>query len=370
MSDVNEESMADRLLKEMVKQRASDLHIKAGSPPICRVDGSLVRMTEEKLYPDDTMELAHQVCPGHLLRGLDEPGALDFAYSLRGVARFRVSCFHQRGAVSLVFRVIKFDIPPFEELNLPGVVKEISESERGIVLVTGVTGSGKSTTLASMIDHINSTRSVHVVTIEDPIEYLHRDRKSIINQVELGVDTLTLEDAVKRVLRQDPDVILIGEMRDKETIRAAVVAAETGHLVFSTLHTADAIQTVDRILKYFDSDGQDLIRMQLSLNLRAVISQRLLPKRGGGRIPAVEILCATPIVQKLIFEGRTRDLKQAIQNAEAGMQTFNQSLVALHQAGMVTFEDALAQSDNQSAFRRIVSGGYSDGDRQSIVGAF
>jgi len=232
-----------------------------------------------------------------------------------------------------------------------------------------VTGSGKSTTLASIIDHINETRSAHIVTIEDPIEFLYRDRQCIINQQELGLDFETFSDALKRALRQDPDIILIGEMRDQETIRAAITAAETGHMVLSTLHTMDATQTVDRVLKYFDTDEQELIRMQLSLNLKAVISQRLLKRAAGrGRVPAVEVLVATPVVQKLIFEGRTKELKAAITSRESGMQSYNQALVELVKKGTVAKEEALLYVDNPQAFERNLKGGYSDGDKGGLIG--
>jgi len=358
----------DSLLHQLVKESASDLHLKAGSPAMMRRHGQLTPMNNQKLMADDTLKIAQSITPPHLKDRFSTIGSLDFSYSISGLARFRVNVFHQRNAISLVMRVVQFDIPCFEELGLPPAIKEISENDRGLVLVTGVTGSGKSTTLAAMIEHINQTRKVHIVTIEDPIEYLYSDKKSIINQQELGIDTPSFEDALKHVLRQDPDVILIGEMRDKETILSAVKAAETGHLVFSTLHTADAMQTVDRILKYFPPDEQDLIRMQLSLNLRGVISQRLLKcKDGAGRVPAIEVMVGTPIVSKLILQGKTNDLRQAIQNREKGMQSFLQSLVAHVKSEKVDLEEAMRNTEQPLALQRNITGGYSDGDRAGLI---
>jgi len=265
--------------------------------------------------------------------------------------------------------MVKFQVPAFETLGLPEVIRDIARNERGMIIVTGITGSGKSTTLASMIDYINDTRCDHLVTIEDPIEFLYKDKKCIINQRELGLDFDTFSEALKRSLRQDPDIILIGEMRDKETIRAAITAAETGHLVLSTLHTNDATQTVDRIMKYFDADEQELVRMQLAINLKAVISQRLLRKASGqGRIPAVEILVSTPIVQKLILQGRTKDLKAAMVNGDSGMQTYDQHMVNLVTEKVVDKEEAMSFVDNKLAFERNLKGGYSGGDKGGLLG--
>jgi twitching motility protein PilT len=359
----------EELLREVVKRGASDLHIKAGSPPMMRIDGQLFPIGQYRLSPHDTMQVASDTCPNHLLRGLEDPGSVDFAHSIPGLARFRVNCFHQRNSLSLVFRMIKFNIPPFEELYLPRVVQEMADNDRGLILVTGVTGSGKSTTLASMIDYINQNFTGHIITIEDPIEYLYRDDKCIINQIELGVDTLSYEDALKRVLRQDPDIILIGEIRDREAIRAAITAAETGHLVLSTLHTTNAIQTIERILEYFDPYEQELVRGQLAQVLKGVVSQRLLPRaEGHGRVPAVEIMVSTPIVQKLILENRSRDLKQAIQNGEAGMQSLDQALQRLYRTGMITLEDALEESENPTTLRRMVNGNHSPAEWKGLVG--
>jgi twitching motility protein PilT len=334
-----------------------------------RLHGRLVPMTDEKLKPQQTHAMAKEMLPENFKDRFTSIGSLDFSYSIPGVARFRVNVFHQRGTVSIVMRAVNFEVPSFEELFLPPVLADIAANDRGLVLVTGVTGSGKSTTLASMIEYINQRRNLHIVTIEDPIEYLYTDKSCIINQQELGLDTPSFDDALRRVLRQDPDVILIGEMRDKDTILSAVKAAETGHLVFSTLHTADAVQTVDRILKYFPPDEQDLIRMQLSLNLRAVISQRLLRRaEGSGRVPGVEVMVGTPIINKLILQGKTSELRQAIRNREAGMQSFLQSLVDLVVNEVVTIDEAKRNTENPLALERNIKGGYSDGDKGGLIG--
>jgi len=356
------------LLEEMVRYSASDLHLKCGSPPSLRVNGVLRKTALDPLMPDDTMAMAREMLPSHI-EAIPPIGSLDFSYAIAGVARYRVNVFHQRGNISIVIRRVSFEIPDFDELALPEAVEKLADQERGIVLVTGVTGSGKSTTLAAMLNKINRTRNAHVVTIEDPIEYLYRDDRCLINQQELGIDFDSFDDALKRVLRQDPDIILVGEMRDRTTIRSAITAAETGHLVFSTLHTSDAVQTVERVLKYFETDEHELVLQQLSLNLKAVISQRLLRRADGkGRVPAIELLISTPIVQKLILEGRTKDLKVAIQNGEEGMQTFNQCLLEMVEENVVTKQEALRYVDNIPAFERMMKGGAASGDAYGLVG--
>lgn len=357
------------ILEKAYKLKASDLHLKVGSPPMIRIDGSLRPLEDyPKLSTVDTEEIIDFMVSDRNKRLLSQEGSVDFAYSLPGVSRFRVNAFHQRGSLTLAIRTVTVEIPSFDELTLPAVLKEIAHEQRGLVLVTGITGSGKSTTLAALIDYINEYRPCNIITIEDPIEFLHTDKNSIISQREIGIDAVDFESALKYVMRQDPDVILVGEMRDLETMRVAVTAAETGHLVFSTMHTTDAKQTVERILHYYPTEASDQIRMQLSLNLKAVVSQRLLVKVGGGRIPAVEILRGTPIVQKLLLKGQTHELGQAIQNQEAGMQTFNQSLVDLYKDGLISYDDGMAAADDPGAFRRNIKGGYSDGDRKSIIG--
>ena len=356
------------LLEEMVRYKASDLHLKCGSPPALRVNGVLRKTALESLMPEDTLAMTKEMLPPRYTE-IPDIGSLDFSYAIPGVARYRVNVFHQRGNISIVIRRVSFELPDFDELNLPEAIEGLAANERGIILVTGVTGSGKSTTLAALINKINRTRNAHIVTIEDPIEFLYRDDRCLINQQELGIDFESFDDALKRVLRQDPDIILVGEMRDRTTIRSAITAAETGHLVFSTLHTSDAVQTVERILKYFDTDEHELVLQQMSNNLKAVISQRLLRRAdGNGRVPAVEILISTPIVQKLILEGRTKDLKTAIQNRESGMQTFNQCLLGLVEEEIVTKQEALRYVDNIPAFERLMKGGAASGDTFGLVG--
>ncbi len=356
------------LLEEMVRYEASDLHLKCGSPPALRLNGILRKTALAPLEPADTVRMTKQMMPSQF-KEIPHIGSMDFSYALPGVARYRVNVFHQRSNLSIVIRRVSIDIPQFDDLNLPDAIIRFAELERGIVLVTGVTGSGKSTTLASIINKINQTRNAHIVTIEDPIEFLYRDDRCLINQQELGVDFDSFEDALKRALRQDPDIILVGEMRDRVTIRSAITAAETGHLVFSTLHTSDAVQTVERILKYFETDEHDLVLQQLSNNLKGVVSQRLVRKASGkGRLPATEILVATPGVQKLILEGKTKELKRAIQNKDSGMQTFNQCLLDMVEQEKVTKEEALRYVDNVPAFERMLKGGTSSGDSFGLVG--
>ncbi|MDQ7858761.1 MAG: type IV pilus twitching motility protein PilT [Armatimonadota bacterium] len=338
----------EHLLRMVVERRASDLHIKAGTRAMLRVDGRLVAATEDRL-PDERVRalLAEILSPEHLER-FHRDLELDLAYSLPGVSRFRVNVYQQRGGVGAAIRTIPATVPTVETLGLPPVVKRLASLPRGLVLVTGPTGSGKSTTLAAIVDHINHTRSCHVVTIEDPIEYLHQDDLSIITQREVGADTHSFADALRHVLRQDPDVILVGEMRDHETIATAITAAETGHLVLATLHTVSAAQTVDRIIDVFPPHQQPQVRMQLSVALEGVLSQTLLPRQEGkGRIAAVEIMVGTPAVRNLIREGKTHQLPSIIQSsAKEGMQSLNQALRQLVRERRVSFEDALAHTSN------------------------
>jgi len=356
------------LLEGMAQLNASDLHLKVGSPPMLRINGALRPVDHPPLDSKTTAEVMRQMAPPDKRKIFDQLGTADFSYSIPQVARFRVNIFHQRGSVSLAIRLVTYEIPDFKKLNLPAVVEDIANERRGLVLVTGVTGSGKSSTLAAMIQHINNTRREHIITIEDPIEYLFRDNLSIINQLELGVDVVSFEVALKHVLRQDPDVIMIGELRDRDTVKTALMATETGHLVFGTLHTSDAKQTLNRILHFFTAEDQPLILEQLSLNLRAVISQRLLRRHDiKGRIPAVEILRNTPIVSKLIREGRITELAQAMKNQELGMQTFDQSLTGLIRAGVITLEEGLKYSADPDALRRNVKGAYAEGDRRGLI---
>jgi twitching motility protein PilT len=349
------------LLNIAVASGASDLHLKVGSYPMMRVNGALMVASEEKrLDRSDTEGMAAAIFrPEHLekFRTVQE---VDLAYSVTGLGRFRCNVYQQRGTVGLVLRVIPTRARSVDELGLPPILKRIAQEERGLVLVTGTTGSGKSTTLAAMIDYINSIRSAHIMTIEDPIEYLHRDHLSIVNQREIAVDTHSFAQALRSALRQDPDVILVGEMRDFETVETALLAAETGHLVFSTLHTLDATETVNRIIAVFPPHQQRQVRIQLASVLKAVISQRLMPRADGlGRVAAVEVMVATPFIRDCIVD---KDKTAMIQGAIAagtsqyGMQTFDQSIFGLYQHGLVTLDEALRWASNVDEFKLKVQG--------------
>ncbi len=360
----------NQLLEGMQRINASDLHLKSGGPPVLRINGELRPVDSPPLTDKDVEDIATEMMSPAKKVILEEVGTVDFAYSIPGVSRFRVNVFHQRGTLSVAIRLVKLVIPTFEQLNLPvETMQRIANSKFGLVLVTGVTGSGKSTTLASMIGHINNSRREHIISIEDPIEFAYTDNLSIINQVEIGTDITGFDQALRHVLRQDPDIILIGEMRDRETVKTAMSATETGHLVFGTLHTGDARQTINRVLHFFAAEDEAMILEQLSLNLRAVISQRLLRAAGGaGRIPAMEIMINVPIVGKLIREGRVTELKQAIQNGEEGMITFNQHLVELTRARRIDYEEGLRYCEDEAAFRRNCKGIYSEGDKSRLIG--
>jgi len=348
------------LLELVVNRDASDLHLKVGSPPILRIHGKLVPLDEDRLGDKDTCRYMEAILDEQQRERFFERMEYDLAYSIPGLGRFRTNLFFQRGCISIVMRRIKTEIPSFEELNLPPIIRSIAEFRRGLVLVTGTTGSGKSTTLAAIIEHINRTRSEHIVTIEDPIEYLHEDKLSIINQRELNIDTQSFAEALKHVLRQDPDVILIGEMRDIDTFMASMSASETGHLVFSTLHTTNAMQTIDRIVDLFPSTQQAQVRSQLALNLKAVVCQRLLPRKDGkGRVPACEVMLINPAIRKLIKDNLIVKIPNAIQQGrEEGMQTFNDSLKYLVDKGLISQEEALAVSDNPEELAMNLQGIY------------
>lgn len=355
------------LLKKAVRMGASDLHIKAGSYPIVRINGTLSFLKDEKkLTPEDTMEIALSVMKESQREVFKRKKDVDIAYTIPGYARFRCNCFIQRGAVSVVFRVIPMEIQSFEELNLPPVLKKITLEPRGLILVTGTTGSGKTTTLASMIDYINNNKTEHVITIEDPIEFLHRDKNSIINQREIGTDAESFGNALRAALRQDPDVILVGEMRDFETIQTALVAAETGHLVLSTLHTVDAVETINRIISVFPPYQHQQVRRQLASVLRAVISMRLIPKADGtGRVPAVEILISTATLRECIEDpDKTKFIPEVIAEgfSQYGMQTFDQSLLSLYRKGLISYEDAVRRATNPDDFILRVKGVQSTKD--------
>jgi twitching motility protein PilT len=349
------------LLKIAVDNGASDLHLKVGSYPMMRVRGILTPASDvKKLDHEDLVAMSAAVMSTSQRQKFKEWQEVDLAYSVPGLGRFRCNIFQQRGTVGLVLRVIPMQISTVEELGLPAVLKKVADEERGLVLVTGTTGSGKSTTLAAMIDHINRTRSTHIMTVEDPIEFLHRDQKSMINQREVAVDTRSFAQALRSALRQDPDVILVGEMRDFETIETGLLAAETGHLVFSTLHTLDATETINRIIAVFPPHQQKQIRLQLASVLRAVISQRLIPKSDGRtRAPAVEVMISTPFIRDCIVDkDKTHLIPGAIASgtSQYGMQTFDQSIFSLFEQKLITFEEALRWATNKDEFKLRVQG--------------
>jgi twitching motility protein PilT len=349
------------LLKIAVESGASDLHVKVGSLPMMRVRGILQPASQEKrLDHEDVIAMSAAIMSTSQRQKFKESQEVDLAYSVPGLGRFRCNIFQQRGTVGMVLRVIPMTIRTIEELGLPPVLKKVAEEERGLVLVTGTTGSGKSTTLAAMIDHINRTRSAHVMTVEDPIEFLHRDHRSIVNQREVAVDTRSFAQALRSALRQDPDVILVGEMRDFETIETGLLAAETGHLVFSTLHTLDASETINRIIAVFPPHQQKQIRLQLATVLRSVISQRLMPRAdANGRTPAVEVMISTPFIRDAIVDkDRTHLIHGAIAagTSQYGMQTFDQSIFSLYEQRLVSYEEALRWASNVDEFKLKVQG--------------
>jgi twitching motility protein PilT len=349
------------LLKLAVDQGASDLHLKVGSYPMMRVGGSLRPVNQDKkLDHEDVVAMSTSIMSTQQREKFKDSQEVDLAYSVPGLGRFRCNVFQQRGTVGLVLRVIPMQIRTIEELGLPKVLKTIAEEERGLVLVTGTTGSGKSTSLAAMIDHVNNTREAHVMTVEDPIEFLHRDAKSIINQREVAVDTKSFAHALRSALRQDPDVILVGEMRDFETIETGLLAAETGHLVFSTLHTIDATETINRIVAVFAPHQQKQVRLQVAAVLKAVISQRLIPRKDGkGRAPAVEVMVSTPFIRDCIVDKeKTHLIHGAIVagTSQYGMQSFDQSIFSLFSQGLVSYEEALRWASNVDEFKMRVQG--------------
>ncbi len=336
----------DQLLKFAVKNGASDIHISAGMPPVIRINGRLIQVEGDKLMPPDTELMARSVMSDEIYKKFLEYGEVDFSYSVPDAGRFRINIYNQRNSISIAMRSVPLRVPSIEELGLPSVLKKIAEMKRGLVLVTGPTGSGKTTTLAGMVDHINKTRRSHVITLEDPIEYLHRHNKSIVNQREIGTDSINYHNALRASLRQDPDVLLIGEMRDLETISTAITAAETGHLVLSTLHTTGAVATVDRIVDVFPHNQQEQIRVQLSNVLQAVISQQLINRIDkNGRIAALEILICNTAVRNHIREGKTHQIMSTIQTGKkAGMIAMDAFIVDLYNRGIISYEDALSFS--------------------------
>lgn len=348
---------ADGLLREVIDKGASDLHLKAGVEPVIRIDGVLHRTQFAPMSPDDIEDFVRQIMPERAAREFAESGEADFAYSAEGLGRFRCNVYRQRGAIGIAIRRVTPPAASFESLGLPPVMESISQEPRGLLLVTGMTGSGKSTTTAAIIDYINRTRAVHVMTIEDPIEIVHSDKKAIVNQREVGIDTTDFHQALKRVLRQDPDVIFIGEIRDDETAKAAIAAAETGHLVISTLHTIDAQGTVNRVIEFFPPHQQKEIRIALAGSLRAILSQRLLPRaEGKGRVPAIEVLVMNGRIFDLIVNPEQTHLIHDIiaESDFYGMQTFDQSLLTLFRDGLVSLPAAMEASSRPHDFELML----------------
>src|SRR3954453_19076446 len=357
----------DNLLRVAMDRKSSDLHLKVGNYPHIRVDGELVSLSDQpRISAEDMLNMAFRMMSNRQKQKFKETAELDMAYGVAGLGRFRVNVFQQRGNVGLVLRVIPTKIRGLEELYLPKIIEKICEEARGLVRVSGLTGSGKVMALAAMSDRVNSTRPEHIITIEDPIEFLHRDKRGFVNQREVEVDTPSFASALRASLRQDPDVILVGEMRDLETISTALHAAETGHLVFSTLHTLDAVETINRIISVFPPPEQKQVRMQLAATLRAVISQRLVKRADGqGRVPAIEVLVSTAYIREcIITPEKTRMIREALASgtSQYGMQTFDQSLYDLYQKGLVSYETALENASNPDDFKLKVQGVHSTAD--------
>lgn len=348
-----------QLLKAMVEKGASDLHITTNSPPQLRIDGKLVPLKTPPLTPVETKQLCYSILTDAQKHKFEEENELDLSFGVKGLSRFRSNIFMQRGAVAGAFRTIPFKILTFAELGLPAVVSDLSKRPRGLVLVTGPTGSGKSTTLASIIDKINTERHEHIVTIEDPIEYLHPHKNCLVNQREVGADTASFKKALKYILRQDPDVVLVGEMRDLETIEAALVISETGHLAFATLHTNSCVQTINRILDVFPPYQQPQVRAQLSFVLEGIMSQSLMPKLNAtGRTLAIEVMVPNPAIRNLIREDKVHQIYSQMQLGQAkfGMQTFNQALLSLVQRRLISVEEALGRSSDAEELRNMMAG--------------
>ena len=349
------------LLEKLVHEGGSDLHISSNLPPAIRVDGKLKRMDYPPLSPDDVENLLFPMLSNEQRRRLEQDWELDFSYGIEGLSRFRVNFYKDKGNYAAAFRTITSQVPSFDKLGLPDIVRTTAEKPRGLILVTGPTGSGKSTTLAAMIDYINSTKAEHILTIEDPIEFVHTSKSSIIHQRELGMDTRSFANALKSALREDPDIILVGEMRDHETIALALTAAETGHLVFGTLHTSSASQTIDRIIDVFPEGQQQQIRVQLANSLVAVFSQTLLPKvqpdgTKKGRVMAQEIMLVTPAIANLVRESKAAQIYSTIQmNHGLGMQTLEMALSNLYKQGLITLEDALTKTSRPEELKRMIN---------------
>lgn len=359
------------LLKIAVERKASDLHIKVGSPPVIRIDNRLVPLSEKpRISQEDAMRMIFAVMNEEQREQFKAKHEVDVAYSVQGLGRFRANIFQQRSTIGMVMRVIPIKIQSIEELNLPPVVERLAMEARGLILVTGATGTGKTTTLATMVEHMNTHRTAHIITIEDPIEYLVRDKKCLVNQREIGSDTDSFAEALRSALRQDPDIILVGEMRDYETISTAILAAETGHLVLSTLHTVDATETINRIISVFPPYQQRQVRLQLAALLRGIISMRLIPRADGrGRVPAVEVMVVTATMRECIIDSdKTRKIPDFIAagHSQYGMQTFDQSLMTLYKRGLITFEEALLWASNPDDFALRARGIEPTFDQQGL----
>jgi len=364
--------MLQDILQKMVKQNASDLHIKVGSHPVLRIYGAL---QPDPSYPKMTKEmtaaLVEKLVPGPLKENLKRDGSVDFGFSIDAYNRFRTNAFVQRGCFSIALRRLGYEHLSFEALHLPPIIKSIAEYKYGMVLLTGPTGCGKSTTMAAILHHINQTKKCHIITIEDPIEFIHRDIDCLIDQREIGIDARTFEQALRHSLREDPDVILLGEMRDQETVNTSIRAAMTGHLILSTTHTINAVQTVNRILKFFPVETHPAIRSDLTLALKAVLTQRLIPGADGHcRVPAVEVMIVNEMIRKLIREDRIDDMIQVIRNRVDDMQSFDQSLLDLVQEKLVAGEMAIEYAEDAQALRRNLYGAFAGTDRSSLVGSF
>ncbi len=351
------------LLELMVKRKASDLHLTVGAPPILRVDGKLTKTDFEMLTPDLTKKLAYSIMNERQRQKFEENSELDLSFGVEQLSRFRCNVFMQRGNVAVALRQIPFKVLTFAELGVPDVVVKLAELPRGLVLVTGPTGSGKSTTLAALIDKINAERHLHIITIEDPIEYLHRHKNCLVNQREIHSDTKSFSNSLKYALRQDPDVVLIGEMRDLETMEAALTISETGHLAFATLHTNSTAEAINRIVDVFPTNQQEQVRIQLSFVLQGIVTQQLIPAVGGGRVLSMEILMATPAVRACIRDEKIHQIYSLIQaGAKFGMKTMNQSLMELHSKKKITYSDAVARSSNIAEFEEMIKQNSLRGD--------
>lgn len=360
-----------QLLKEVADKQASDIYLKVGSPPILRIGKELVNLKYPSLSNPDIENFIKELLPPVKQEYLKEHKEIDFAYTVTDIGRFRVDIFYQKGLPGIVMRRVKAEFSDFEGLGLPSVLEKICKFNQGIVIVCGPARSGKSTTIATMLNHINDTRRLHIVTIEDPIEFLHEDKMSVIDQREVGIDTESYITALKYVMREDPDLVFIGELRDRDSFQTTLNAAETGHLIFTTLHGGNAVNAVERILNYFSIEQRDQIRIQLANNLSAVISQQLLPRKDGpgGLVPAVEVLIATGMVQKLIRDNKLNKLSAAIElGTNEGMQTFNQSLFRLVKSNQVSLEDALAKSPNPETLKLNLQGIYLDDAKKILEG--